>query len=238
MGGTIRNKLPQLRVAGGFLAAALLIACKPASAANVILPGGTYEYAVIDSGRAASKSRIVVTRSSGKIVVGEHAEPMEATEVTRRTYDAANFAALSFADEVDGRTFTTVQITGNKAVVAQRERNTTLVASPGAPFAVFDAYAASFFQLPAMLHGVTTARLTLASLFLQYDATLLTASAAAAPRPPGVPARDASIAVTIDGKPGTLWYDPHTFVLDRFDLPSRRFSFVLKSYVDVVESLP
>ncbi len=238
MAGNIRTKLPQLRVAGGFLAAALLATYKPATAANAILPTGTYEYTVIDSGQTASKSRIVVTRGAGKIVIDEHAEPMEATEVTRRTYDATTLAALSFADDIGGRAFTTVRITGDKAVIEQSEKKTTLVASPGAPFAVFDAYAASFFQLPTMLRDDTTARLTLANLFLQYDAVPLAASAATAPRPSGVPPRDDSIAVTLDGKLGTLWYDPHSYVLDRFDLPSRHLSFVLKSYVDVVESLP
>ncbi len=238
MAGTIRTKLPQLRVARGFLAAALLVTCEPAGAANAILPNGTYQYAIIDSGQAASTSRIVVTRSASKIVISEHSEPMEPAEVTRRTLDAATFAALSFADEVDGRTFTTVTVNGAKAVVKLDGRQTTLSAAPGAPFAVVDANAASFFQLPAVLHGASTSRLTLANLFLGYSAMPLSASSSTTPRPAGVPARDVARDVTVDGKRGTLWFDPQSYVLDRFDLPSQRLAFVLKSYVDVVESLP
>jgi len=63
MAGSIRTSLPQIRVAAGLLAA-LLALCRPADAAlATILPDGTYGYAVIDGGKPASTSGIVVTRS-------------------------------------------------------------------------------------------------------------------------------------------------------------------------------
>lgn len=203
-----------------------------------MLPNGTYFYEIAENGEAEATSKIVVTRTPAGILVSEHAEPMEATEITRRTFDGAPFAARAFADEVDGRSYTTVAIDGNAAVLERDGKKTTLSAPADAPFAVFDAFAASFFQLPALLHASPANRLTLANLFFGSATVALTGAPGTATRPKRVPATDVSTQVSIDGKPGALWYDPASYVLDEFDMPAARMSFVLTSRTDVVTSLP
>jgi hypothetical protein len=237
MAHNIRSKHPQLRVAGSVLAVMLLATSQPA-AAPIPLPDGTYVYTIVDSGSVASSSKIVVSRNGGKIVIAEHALPMEAGQVTRRILSAGTFATLSFTDDVDGKRISTLDVAGNNAVLAQYGRKTTLTAPAGTPFVVFDLNAASFFQLPAVLHFSATNHLALIELFTENSTTPLSASPSTAARPAGVPARDLAMDATVDAATGTLWYDPETYVLDEFDLPSQRIAFVRKSYVDVVESLP
>jgi hypothetical protein len=227
----------QIRVAGALFIGALAIA--PASVcAATILPNGTYFYEIAENGTTETTSKIVVARTPAGILVSEHAVPMEAAEVTRRTFDGATFAARTFTDEVDGHAYTTVTIAGNAAVLERSGSKTTLAAPADAPFAVFDAFAASFFQLPALLRASPANRLTLANLFFGSATVALTAVRGTAIRPKRVPASDVCTQVTLDGKPGALWYDPVSYVLDEFDMPAARMSFVLTSRTDVVTSLP
>jgi hypothetical protein len=237
MSGVIRSAPLQLRVAGAVFAAALTVTPSSVCAATM-LPNGTYFYEITENGKAEATSKIVVTRTPAGILVSEHAEPMEAAEVTRRTFDGAPFAARTFADEVDGHAYTTVAIDGNTAVLERGGKKTTLTAPPDAPFAVFDMFAASLFQLPALLHAAPANRLTLANLFFGSPTVALAAEPGAAARPKRVPATDVSTQVALDGKPGALWYDPASYVLDEFDMPAERISFILTSRNDVVTSLP
>ena len=99
-------------------------------------------------------------------------------------------------------------------------------------------FVASFFQLPALLHAAPANRLTLANLFFGSPTVTLTAAPGTAARPKRVPAADVSTQVGLDGKPGTLWYDPVNYVLDEFDMPAARMSFVLTSRNGAVTPLP
>jgi hypothetical protein len=241
MAGNIRSNLPQLRVAAAFLAAATALPAANARAAvaATILPDGTYAYAIADDEGAASTSTIVVTRAGNVVAVAEHASPMEPTEVTRRTLDAATFATQGFTRTIGGRRISTLTIHNGKAALAENGRTVTIASSSAtAPLAVCDFFPATFFPLPAILHFSASGNLTLANLFLKYSALPLTTSAAAARRPPSVPAEDAAIAITIDGETGTMWYDPKTYVLDRFELPSQRLVISLQSRTAAIDPLP
>ncbi|MGB8520972.1 MAG: hypothetical protein WCD38_12500, partial [Candidatus Tumulicola sp.] len=141
---------------------------------------GTYVYEIAENGKGEATSTVVVTRTPGEIVVTEHSSPMEAGEITRRSYDAATLAALTFDNAVGGHAYTTVNVDGTTAVLVQGGRKTTLTA----------------------------------------------------------PAGDARIQVRLDEKPATLWYDPVSYVLDEFDVPAQRMSFVLAKRSDAVTSLP
>ena len=236
MSGVIRSAPLQLRVAAA-LFAALAVAPSCAGAAT-ILPNGTYVYEIAENGKGEATSTIVVARTPGEIVVTEHSSPMEAGEITRRSYDAATLAAHTFDNAVDGHAYTTVNVDGTTAVLVQGGRKSTLTAPAGAPFAVFDANVSSVFQLPAMLHALPAHRLTLANLSLRTSTMELSAVPATAPPPARVPAGDAGIEVRLDEKPATLWYDPVSYVLDEFDVPAQRMSFVLAKRSDAVTSLP
>lgn len=236
MSGVIRSKRRQLRVGAALFAAALAVVPPNLSAATMV-PNGTYRYEIAEGGKAEATSTIV-TRTPSEIVILEHASPMEAAEITRRTFDGTTFAARTFSNEVDGRAYTTIAIEGSGATVERGGRKTTLTAPAGAPFAVFDAFVAGIFQLPPLLHAAPAGRLTIANLFFGAPVVTLQGEPAIAPRPARVPASDVSIAVAVDGKPAALWYDPVSYVLDEFDAPSARFSFVLTSRSDAVTSLP
>lgn len=166
MSGVIRSAPLQLRVAPA-LFAALAVAPSCAGAAT-ILPNGTYVYETAENGKGEATSTVVVTRTPGEIVVTEHSSPMEAGEITRRSYDAATLAAHTFDNAVDGHAYTTVNVDGTTAMLVQGGRKTTLTHE----------------------------------------------------------------------KPATLWYDPVSYVLDEFDVPAQRISFVLAKRSDAVTSLP
>lgn len=237
MSGVIRSKRPQLRVVATLFAAGAAVAACRADAATIV-PNGTYTYEIAERGKAEATSTIVVTRTPSEIVVTEHSSPMEAAEITRRTFDAATFVARTYANEVSGHAYTTVTIDGNTGVLEQGGRKTTFSAPADAPLAVFDANVASAFQLPALLHAVPSHRATLISLFFGTSTIVLTAAPSTAARPPRVPAADVATDVSVDGKPATLWYDPVSYVLDEFDIPAVGFAFVLTSRSDATAPLP
>jgi hypothetical protein len=196
------------------------------------LPDGTYEYKIIESGKPLASSTIRVSRSSDLLVIEEHSSPMEATEWSRRTLDPSTFATRSFADDSDGNRIATLTIDGDTATLQQHDvlRNgvsTTKLSAPrGAPFAgVLDLNVGFFFHLPATLHVMRTATLTMAVYgFKNYAAPLLV-SAGTAKQPEGVVKSSAGFAVRVDKANCTLWYDPRTFVLNELDCPAQRIVF-------------
>jgi hypothetical protein len=191
--------------------------------ADTPLPDGTYRYVVIDSGKSGATSVIRVSRAHGDLVIEEHASPMEDTEWSRRTLDPATFATRSYSDIFDSKPAFTVAIDGRTAILAQAT-TTTISALPGAPLVVFDYFVASFFVLPATLHGAATATLSVVTVGAEKAEPLI-ASTGIAKRPVGIPMADASIAVTMGDIAGTLWCDPHTLVLDELDLPAARIVY-------------
>jgi hypothetical protein len=195
------------------------------------LPDGIYKYAIIDSGRSSGTSTIRVSRSNGQIVIEEHSSPMEETESSRRSLDPATFVTRSYSVDSDGKRFVTLTLDGGTATLQQPDnsvkgtKTTTISAPSSATFiGVFDLNVASFFALPAALHAAHTP-VAIANFAFDFTAVLLNAGPSATAPPDGVPANDVGIAMTDDKGTGTLWYDPASFVLDEFNLPTARIVF-------------
>lgn len=220
---TIGRKRLALALSFAFLGSLPLTGTAQTPAAP--LPDGIYRYVILDSGKPSGVSAIRVSRSGGDLVIEEHASPMEETEQSRRALDPLTFATRSYADESSGKPVFTLTIDGKTATLAQGTSLTKVSALPGAPFVVFDYYVGLFFHLPATLHAAKRSTFSLVTVGSALKAEPLVASVSNATRPVGVPRTDASMAVTIEGATGTLWYDPHTFVLDEFDLPTLRITF-------------
>lgn len=236
---SIRNALRQLRVGGALFALPfVIIACRASALGSDVLPSGTYTYSIAERGNVESGSTIVVTRSPGTIVVSEHSVPMEGGEVTQRTFDETTHAAKNFTLGVDGKTYVTLTFAGASATLEQGGSTTTIAGTPNAPFAVLDPNVAGIFALPMQLQPPSSGRLTLVSLVMGTSTSLMTSAPGSASRPPHVPPTDASTDVVIDGKTGTLWYDPKSAVLDEFDLPAISFTFARTSYSAESRRLP
>jgi hypothetical protein len=210
------------RASGGAAAVMLLTGAGRSEAKP--LPDGLYHYVVIDSGKPAGTSTIHVSRSNDAIVIEERASPMEEGESSRRELDPATFAVRSYRDGSAQLPFVTLTIDGESATLRRGTSTATLQALPGAPFVVFDYYVGSFFGLAAVLHAAQPSTMS----FLDVaggKVEPMAVSPSIAERPDGIPATDASTAVTIEEKIATLWYDPQTFVLDEMDAPAARISY-------------
>ncbi|MGC1380361.1 MAG: alpha/beta fold hydrolase [Candidatus Baltobacteraceae bacterium] len=217
------------------LAAAAIAAASPES--QRAFPDGTYRYEMRLGGRPIGSSTMVVSRSGGILTVGESASLAGAALVTQRTIEEPAFSTISYRTNAGGPVVVTVL--GNEARLTHGESSTKISAAPSAPFFVSDNMAAGFAQIPATLHATGEQQLTMACVcgtFLALPVHVLAGQDAA--RPAGVPARDAVVAVSMEGATATLWYDPQTYVLDRLDLPSQAFAIVLQSYDSAIVPLP
>ncbi len=156
---------------------------------------------------------------------------MEETESSRRSLDPATFVTRSYSVESDGKRFVTLTLDGGTATLQQPDNSvkgikTTAISAPSnATFiGVVDLNVASFFALPAALHAARTP-VAIANFAFTFNAAPLNAGRSAAAPPEGVPANDVGIAMTDENGTGTLWYDPRSFVLDEFNLPTARIVF-------------
>ncbi len=202
------------------------------------LPDGTYRYEIRVGNQAVGKSTIVISRDGGHINIGESASLAGTALVSHRSIEEPGFATISYEEDAGGEHIV-VTILGNQATLTQNNVTAKIVAEPNAPFLVSDNMAAGFGQIPAALHATGEKQLTLACVCGTFVAVPFKVLDAPAPaRPPGVPERDAAVTIAIEGATATLWFDPQSYVLDRFDLPSQQASFVLQSYDPAVTALP
>ncbi|HZV76284.1 MAG TPA: alpha/beta fold hydrolase [Candidatus Babeliales bacterium] len=210
-----------------FALSALLAATAAAPPAAPILPDGTYRYQTSIGGQSVGTSTIVIDRSGGALAVSESATLAGHALVSKRTIQEANFATTDYSATVSGKQFI-VTITGNDATLTADGKHTTIAAAAGAPFLVSDNMVAGFALIPAMLHVTGAKQLTLACLCGAYLAV-----------PVAVTERHAGGAtIAVEGQTGTLAFDPQTYVLQRFDLPSQQLSVVLKAHDPTVIPLP
>ena len=209
------------------LSLAALVAATAAAPPTAILPDGTYRYETAIGGKAVGESTIVVDRSSGALTVSESATLAGHSLVSKRTIVEANFATTDYSATVSGKQFV-VTITGNDATLTADGKQTTIAAAQGAPFVVGDNMVAGFGLIPALLHVTGAKQFTLACLCGAYLSV-----------PVAVTEQHAGGAtIAVEGQTGTLAFDPQTYVLQRFDLPSQQLSIVLKSHDPTVTALP
>jgi hypothetical protein len=216
--------------------APLILSCAPIAAHGEILPNGTYQYDISVGASSVGKSTLVVSRNAGTIQVGESGAFFGQGLVSRRTIAATSFAALSYDADARGK-HVVLTVSGNEATLTQDGQSTRIAAHSPAPFLISDNMVAGFALIPATLHVTGAKQLTLACLCGSFVPVPVTVTSQAAMRPGGVPARDTALTVTVQGQTATLWFDPNSYVLDRFDLPSQQLSIVLQSYDPAIVTL-
>lgn len=213
-----------------------MIAVAPVSQSG-LLPTGTYRYEMSIGGHTVGGSTIVVRRRGAVVEIAESGTLAGRAIISDRKIREAGFTTLSYVADVGGKHLV-LTIAGNQAILNGSASSAKIEAAAGAPFLVSDNMAAGFALIPATLAVTGAKQLTLACLcgaFLAVPVTVTGHQAAAAA---GVPPGDAALAVGMEGVAATLWYDPRSYVLDRFDLPSQQFSIVLRSYDAAEMPLP
>ena len=209
------------------LLAGVLLAGAAASAPVTLLPDGTYHYASTVSGHAIGSSTIAVHRSGNVITVGESASFAGVGLVSQRTIDATNFATLGYSVDFAGR-HATMTIVGNEAILRQAGVTAKVSSAPGAPFVVNDNMVAGFAQIPATLHATGEKKLTLACACGRFVAVPIVVDAMA----------DGRVTMTLQGMNATETFDPQTYVMKTFELPSQQLTIALQSYDPTVAPLP
>ena len=200
-----------------------------------VLPDGTYQYSLTQSASDVGKSTVVVKRESGVLSISERASVAGTAVSTAHVFNLTTLAASSYVATAPAHA--TVTIDGTTATLAQGTTTQNISGDAGKPFVVFDNLVASFLQMPAALHGAKS--FTLACVcggkFMAIPGTVVESTAV---RPAGVPAVDALLPITLAGITALIWYDPHTLVMDRAEVPAQSFVIALTSRSDSVETPP
>jgi hypothetical protein len=203
--------------------AAPIAAISATPAPAVPLPDGTYRYATAVAGRPVGNSTIVVRRTGNVVTIAENGTLAGNAASTLRRLDASTFATLSYAIDYDGK-HASVSVAGSEATLTQGTDTSTIDAALGTPLVINDNLVAGFAQLPATLHVTGKHALTFACACGAFIAVPVTVTAAGA----------GTVTVTMDGvmdhTTARLRFDPKTFVLERFDLPSQQLSIALTSH--------
>lgn len=190
------------------------------------LPSGVYRYAVRADAKTTATSTVTIARGTS-LEVTEAAALQGESVNTSRALDPVTFATRSWSGINGDGTTDTVTVTMQGAQYRHARSVTSLDAPARAPAAVFDFFVAEFVTLPAMLAATgATSYAEYCVCIGGFQRKLVSVVPASAPRPPGVPPQDRSVALSADGKTVTLWYDPQTFVLQELDLPQERLSYV------------
>lgn len=203
----------------------------PAASPGHVLPDGTYAYVMSVNGSPYVTSTIVVRHGTGKIHIDERAVQNGLTIVTQRVVDPKTFATIGYRTDAGGVTPATIALTATTATVTQGASHLSIDALGAAPFLISDNLIAGFALVPATLHAAGANRLSIACLcmrnFVALAASVVPADEA---RPAGVPADDASEAISLEGQTLTFWYDRETFVVQAMDLPAQHLALTLRSY--------
>jgi uncharacterized protein len=209
----------------------------PLLMAVALLPSGTYRYDTTIGGHSVGGSTIVIRRAGGTLDIGESATLMGQSLISERKIKAASFATLSYHADAGGKHYV-LTIAGNDATLTGGEQPVKIAAAAGAPLLVSDNMAAGFALMPATLAMTGAKTLTLACLCGAFVAVPVDVTGHPAPAPASVPPGDAGLTVTVEGQTATLWFNPQTYVLDRFELPAQGLTIALRSYDAAVTALP
>lgn len=203
--------------------AAVFSADACATAADSVLPSGTYHYEARDGSEVTMKSVVTVSRDATGVVVRETADRGdEPVSVTRRL-DAATFSLRSY--EYQGACNPAITVSSDKAVFCLKEGKTATLDAPlpGKPASLVDFLVSSFAILPAMLHAGGATSFNTYSYYVMSGAPTVDVSEVVnttAARPATVGKDDVPLSIRERGdeKVLTMWYDPKSFVLHYVDL--------------------
>ena len=221
-----------------FFACALAAAWVPVVAqpeSTTILPDGTYRYSIEQSGAVVGNSTIVVRRSSGSLTIGESGDKPQETVLSHRTLDPASFLTSAYSADING-SHLDVAIAGTNATITVGKVSRKLSATPGTAFVVSENLIAGFAQIPATL--ARQKQISLACICGGFIAIPAIVAKSATPVPPGLPSADVAITISLASVNAVLWYDPHSLVLDRLEVPAQSFVVSLVSRSGTVEPLP
>lgn len=197
------------------------------SPAAPILPTGTYHYDLLIGGKPVGSSTLLVRHHDGIVEIGESGSLAGATIVSNRKLTETTFATLSYVADAGGK-HVVVTVAGNTATASVGTTKTPITTPSGEPFLVNDNLAAGFAQTPALLEATGAQKFTLACVCGAFIALPVQVSSF----------HDGSATVSFQGQSATMIFDPHTFILQRFDLPVQNFSLVLRSYDPSLTVLP
>jgi hypothetical protein len=111
-----------------------------------------------------------------------------------------------------------------------------ITALPGSAFVVSENLIAGFAQIPATLaHQKQISVACICGGFVAIPAAI---SKSPTPVPPGVPSADVAVTISLASVNVVLWYDPHSLVLDRAEVPAQEVVISLVSRSAAVEPLP
>jgi hypothetical protein len=200
----------------------------PLLMAVALLPSGTYRYETSIGGHSVGSSTIVIRRSGGTLDVGESASVAGVSLISDRKIVAATFANISYVADANGQ-HGALAFAGNEATFSAGAAHSKIAAPAGAPFVVSDNMVAGFALIPAALHVTGAKQLTLACICGAFVAVPVPVTGHPATLA-GVPSGDAAVSVEVEGQTATLWFNPQTEVLDRFELPAQELAIALRSY--------
>ncbi len=207
----------------------------PAAAAASSPPDGTYVYTASVAGTPAGQSTVTVKHGDKGIDVTETAD---ATLNGRSLHSEVK---LTLADDLIPTVYlakyhtgpldisASVLVSGTSATETSPQGSLSFALAPGTKslFVLDGALMSGPLFLPALMQSDHDAALT-GIVPLVGRALPISVDANANPaHPAGVPADDVSL--NISGQPSfTLWYDPHTFVVDELDAPSQGYTATRK----------
>jgi hypothetical protein len=201
----------------------------PLLMAVTLLPSGTYHYDTSIGGHSVGSSTILIRRTGGTLDVGESASLAGRSLISERKIREATFANISYVADANGQ-HAALAFAGNEATLSAGAAHSKIAAPAGAPFVVSDNMVAGFALIPAALHVTGAKQLTLACICGAFVAAPVTVAGHPAAPPAGVPSGDAAVSVEVEGQTATLWFNPQTEVLDRFELPAQQLTIALRSY--------
>jgi pimeloyl-ACP methyl ester carboxylesterase len=206
---------------------------RPAS--TTVLPDGTYQYSLEQAGTVLGKSTIVVKRVPVALTISESGSFAGTVVSTVHVFDLPALSASSYLAAAPAHAG--IVINGTTATLTRGPTTQKVSAEAGKPFVIFDNLVGSFAQMPAALHGAKSFTLACACSgnFLAVPGTIVDSVAA---RPANVPAGDALLAMAVAGVTILIWYDPHSLIVDRAEVPSQSFVITLTSRSDSVDTPP
>jgi len=184
------------------------------AAAVSMPPDGTYTYELQQPG-ANVTSDVSIAHDGDRIVVRERASAGGMVYLTWRTFDASldETAYRVQAHDLD----LDVALTPKLAAMHYLGSQTNFALPGDRPALVIDGLLAPSAILPAMLAAHNAPAFSILTTRSPAVIDVSVDRDARPQRPEGVPAGDVALTIVLRGSPQTMWYDPHTKIVDEFD---------------------
>lgn len=187
------------------------------AAALSMPPSGTYEYAMTYHGKSLGTSTVTIARDAQTVTVSESATIGSQHLASKTLLDAATLAERSYDLALGGQHVLGASTNGHLTTFTY-SGTTTTYDTKDAPFSlVNDGLVSATAILPAVLQASQHNAFAFVFTLNPRVAQMSVEPAAAQSRPPSLANTDVGISVRGDGRAIAVWYDPATYVVDRFD---------------------